>query len=53
MEMAKMNAHASGWHPALIVRRSVSFFEDMLNNDAELCELLVKQYTKTYEKKLP
>ena len=23
MEMAKMNAHASGWHPALIVRRSV------------------------------
>ena len=41
MEMAKMNAHASGWHPALIVRRSVSFFEDMLNNDAELCELLL------------
>ena len=25
MEMAKMNAHASGWHPALIVRRAVSF----------------------------
>ena len=33
MEMAKMNAHAAGWHPALIVRRSVSFFEDMLNNE--------------------
>ena len=26
MEMAKMNAHASGWHPALIVRRTVLFF---------------------------
>ena len=23
MEMAKMNAHSSGWHPAFIVRRSV------------------------------
>ena len=33
MEMAKMNAHASGWHPALIVRRAVTFFEDMLNNE--------------------
>ena len=38
MEMAKMNAHASGWHPALIVRRAVSFFEDMLNNESDMCE---------------
>ena len=37
MEMAKMNAHASGWHPALIVRRAVSFFEDMLNNESDMC----------------
>ena len=50
MEMAKMNAHASGWHPALIVRRSVSFFEDMLNNDAELCELLLNSIPKHMRK---
>ena len=36
MEMAKMNAHASGWHPALIVRRAVLFFEDMLNNESDV-----------------
>ena len=30
MDMAKMNAHASGWHSTLIARRAVSFFEDML-----------------------
>ena len=38
MEMAKMNAHASGWHPALIVRRAVIFFEDMLNNESDMSE---------------
>ena len=50
MEMAKMNAHASGWHPALIVRRSVSFFEDMLNNDADMCELLLNGLPKHMRK---
>ena len=48
--MAKMNAHASGWHPALIVRRSVSFFEDMLNNDADMCELLLNGLPKHMRK---
>ena len=50
MEMAKMNAHASGWHPALIVRRSVSFFEDMLNNDAKMCESLLNGLPKHMRK---
>tara|TARA_B100000029_G_scaffold514016_1_gene615338 strand:+ start:568 stop:1884 length:1317 start_codon:yes stop_codon:yes gene_type:complete len=50
MEMAKMNAHASAWHPALIVRRSVSFFEDMLNNEAEMCELLLNGLPKHMRK---
>ncbi len=50
MEMAKMNAHAAGWHPALIVRRSVSFFEDMLNNDAKMCELLLNSLPKHMRK---
>ena len=38
MEMAKMNAHASAWHPALIVRNSVSYFEDLLNSEAEMSQ---------------
>jgi len=38
MDMAKMNAHSSSWHPAFIVRRSVGFFEDMLNSEPDMCQ---------------
>ena len=50
MEMAKMNAHASGWHPALIVRRAVTFFEDMLNNESSMCEQVVNGIPKHMRK---
>ena len=50
MEMAKMNAHASGWHPALIVRRAVSFFEDMLNNESDMCEQVINGIPKHMRK---
>ena len=50
MEMAKMNAHASGWHPALIVRRAVSFFEDMLNNESVMCEQVLNGIQKHMRK---
>ena len=49
-EMAKMNAHASAWHPALIVRRAVSFFEDMLNNESEMCEQVLNGLPKHMRK---
>ena len=41
MEMAKMNAHASAWHPALIVRRSVAYFDDLLNAEARMCQYVL------------
>ena len=50
MEMAKMNAHASGWHPALIVRRAVVFFEDMLNNESTMFEQVVNGLPKHMRK---
>ena len=50
MEMAKMNAHASGWHPALIVQRSVAFFEDMLNNESSMFEQVVNGLPKHMRK---
>jgi len=46
MEMAKMNAHASGWHPAVIVRRSVAYFEDLLNSEAEMSQYVLKALPK-------
>jgi hypothetical protein len=42
MEMAKMNAHALAWHPSLIVHRSVAYFEELLNNETEMCNLVLK-----------
>ena len=50
MEMAKMNAHASGWHPALLVRRAVTFFEDMLNNESVMCEQVLNGIPKHMRK---
>ena len=52
MEMAKMNAHSSSWHPAFIVRRSVSFFEDMLNNESDMCQRVLFGLPKHLRKNL-
>ena len=50
MEMAKMNAHSSSWHPAFIVRRSVGFFEDMLNSEPEMCQRVLNGLPKNMRK---
>ena len=52
MEMAKMNAHSSSWHPALIVRRSVGFFEDMLNSEPDMCQRVLFGLPKHMRKNL-
>ena len=41
MEMAKMNAHALGWHPHVIAQRSVSYFERILNEETEMTRLVL------------
>lgn len=52
MEMAQKNAHALAWHPYYTVRRSVAYFEDLLNNDAEMYQrvlhALPKEMRKTF-----
>ncbi len=50
MEMAKKNAHALAWHPSLIVQRSVSYFEDLLNNESEMCERVLSSLPKHMRK---
>jgi hypothetical protein len=52
MEMAKMNAHSSSWHPAFIVRRSVGFFEDMLNSEPDMCQRVLYGLPKHMRKNL-
>ena len=47
-----MNAHSSSWHPAFNVRRSVSFFEDMLNNESNMCQRVLFGLPKHMRKNL-
>ncbi|MDI1495260.1 MAG: hypothetical protein K8823_566 [Cenarchaeum symbiont of Oopsacas minuta] len=46
MEMAKKNSHALGWHPANIVRRTVEYFERMMNNETVMFNRIVRQMPK-------
>lgn len=52
VEMAKMNAHALAWEPWLIIRRSVGYFEDLLNTEREILNaimtILPKQMRKNF-----
>jgi len=50
MELAKKNAHALAWHPSLIVQRSVAYFEDLLNNESEMCERVLSSLPKHMRK---
>lgn len=50
MEMAKMNAHALAWHPSVIVQRAVAYFEDLLNNETEMCERVLESLPKQMRK---
>lgn len=42
MDMAKMNAHALGWKPSLIVKRAVEYFEELLGNEAHMCKMILE-----------
>jgi hypothetical protein len=50
LEMAQRNAHALAWHPYYIVRRSVAYFEDLLNNDAEMCQSVLRALPRDMRK---
>lgn len=50
MDMAKKNAHALAWHPSYIVKRSVAYFEDLLNDEATMCETVLRALPKHMRK---
>jgi hypothetical protein len=50
MDMAKKNAHALAWHPSFIVRRAVGYFEDLLNEEAEMCDTVLRALPKDMRK---
>ncbi len=50
MEMAKMNAHALGWRPSLIVRNAVAYFEELLNKETNMLKGILKTFPKEMRK---
>jgi len=50
LEMAKKNAHALTWHPSLITQRSVAYFEDLLNNESNMCQLVLRSLPSEMKK---
>jgi hypothetical protein len=50
LEMTKKNAHALGWHPNVIARRSIVYFEDLLSNEYEMCERILGSIPKHMRK---
>ena len=50
MELAKMNAHALAWSPSLIVRRSVGYFEDLLNSETEVFQMVMRSLPRAMRK---
>ena len=50
LEMAKKNAYELSWQPSLIARSSVAYFEDLLQNEAEMCERILRSLPKQMRK---
>ncbi len=42
MEKAKKNAHALAWHPSDIVKNTIIYFENILNNESSTCNYIFK-----------
>lgn len=50
MHLAKTNSHALAWHPSFTVRRSVTYFEDLIGKESEMCEMVLRCLPKYMRK---
>jgi hypothetical protein len=50
MHLAKTNSHALAWHPSFTVRRSVTYFEDLIGKESEMCEMVLRCLPKHMRK---
>ena len=46
MHVAKMNSHALGWHPDVLVQRSVAYFDDLVKNEFKMSNLVLQCLSK-------
>ena len=50
LELANKNAYALSWHPSVLARKSVAYFEDLLNNETEMCDHVLNALPKQMRK---
>lgn len=50
MELAKKNSHSLGWDPAFLIRRSIIFFETLLNEEYEMTDKVMMSIPKSMRK---
>ena len=46
IHVAKMNSHALGWHPEVLVKRSVAYFDDLVKNEFKMSSLVLQCLSK-------
>ncbi len=51
MELAMKNAHALGWHPALINREAVKYFNIMLEEERDMLDLILSAVPVEYKER--
>lgn len=49
-DMARRNAHALGWHPCIINKNSVKYFNHLMNTEKEMFELIINNIPEQYRK---
>lgn len=49
MELAMKNAHALGWHPSVINRETVKYFNMMLEDEKEMLDLILSSVPAEYK----
>ena len=50
VELAKKNAHSLGWDPKYLIRRSISYFETLLNDEEEMTNKVLNSIPKFMRK---
>ena len=50
LHLAKMNSHASAWNPALMIKRSVMYFEGLIGGESDMCEMVLRCLPKHMRK---
>ena len=50
LELANRNAFSLSWRSSVLARRSVSYFEDLLNNESEMCDHVLNALPKQMRK---